>query len=239
MTLAALSLRLGARAARRELGQRFAFAVLGLAALAVAVVSGLETAAVTSETSAQRAQSYVLSAAFGLALPLVGFVLAGRLRTNVQSWLTRVEPRHGADRRVYALGHLGIALALSALTGIVIGLLGLVLTRLGSGDAAPKLGFVRNALALVWVGAAGGAAYAAGFQLATLLGQNWGRAAFLLADWLLGSGVGALALPWPRAHLRALVGGSSVLGAGEWLTSAVLLALALGYTLLYAARIPR
>jgi len=44
----------------------------------------------------------------------------------------------------------------------------------------------------------------------------------VLIDWWLGSGVGLMALPWPRAHLQALAGGPAVLDLTPAASSACL-----------------
>jgi hypothetical protein len=69
--------------------------------------------------------------------------------------------------------------------------------------------FIPDLIAVVWIGALAGAAYTGLFALASRFRR--GRLWLLVGDWLLGSGTGFLALPWPRGHARNLLGFSPVL----------------------------
>jgi hypothetical protein len=240
MTTLLTSLKLGARATRAQLTPLWLGAVSAASLLTVAVVSLLETEGLGTSAAARLAQANVLrGAAFGLVLPLVAFVLSERLAGNPAALLRSPWARYGADRRALALGRLSVAVLACAAVGVAVALLGYILTRLGSGALAPAAPLASELSALVWLGAVGGAAYAALFAAATLWGRHWGRAALLLADWILGAGVGASALPFPRAHLRALLGGSSVLELGDLGSSSALVLLALIGAALYALRVPR
>jgi hypothetical protein len=240
MTRLLTSFKLGARATRAQLTPAWLGAVGAAALLIVTVVSLLETEGLASPGAARLAQANVLrGAAFGLALPLVAFVLSERLAGSPAALLRAPWARYGADRRGIALGRLSIALLACAAVGVAIALLGYVLTRLGSGDLAPPAPVASELSALVWLGAVGGAAYGTLFAAATLWARHWGRAALLLADWILGAGVGASALPFPRAHLRALLGGSPVLELGDLGSSMLLVLLAIIGAALYALRVPR
>ena len=97
-----------------------------------------------------------------------------------------------------------------------------------------------DALTSGWIGALGGAAYVAWFSL----GSMWGKAGrgrlFLLAvDWVLGATTSAVAVPWPRAHLRSLLGGDLVVGLPAWQSSALLVVLACLYFLACVFRVAR
>jgi hypothetical protein len=112
--------------------------------------------------------------------------------------------RHGQPRPTLASGLLAAAAAASAAGGAGLGLLAVMISeRFGH----PR--FASDLLAVVWIGALAGAAYSGLFALAS----RWrrGRLWLLVGDWLLGSGSGLLALPWPRGHARNLLGFTPVL----------------------------
>ena len=95
--------------------------------------------------------------------------------------------------------------------------------------------FVSDVFASLWSGALGGAGYAGLFAVASLFARR-GRIAALVLDWLLGSGAGALALPWPRGHARNLFGGEPVLDGSQAFAAFVLVALAVTGILVASAR---
>jgi hypothetical protein len=240
MTTLLTSLKLGARATRGQLTPAWLGGVSAAALLVVGVVSLLETETISLAGSARAAQAHVLrGAAFGLVLPLCAFVLSERLGGNKAAALRAPWARYGADRRALALGRLGVLLLTNAAVGVAIAWLGFALTRASSGALAPNAPLATELLALLWLGAIGGAAYAALFAAATSWARHWGRAALLLADWILGAGVGVAALPFPRSHLRALLGGSPVLELGDWSSSGALIVITLAGAALYAARVRR
>ena len=146
--------------------------------------------------------------AFGVALPLLCYFLVGRACAGASS-REAVAPlaRHGMDR--YALT-LGLALP-PALTAAVFaalsGLLVVLVTR-GTGDAR----LVSDALTSAWIGLVSGVAYTAAFVGASAYGRaGRGRIFLLAADFVLGAGDSVLALPWPKSHIRNLLGGSAAL----------------------------
>jgi hypothetical protein len=113
------------------------------------------------------------------------------------------------------------AAAWLASLGGILAALAVLLTR---GTADPKL--VGDLLSSVWLGVLGGACYAAWFSLGSMVGASGGgRLLFLLLDWVLGSGSTALAAPWPRAHLRNLLGSEPVLHMPQWSALAAVLLL--------------
>jgi hypothetical protein len=81
-------------------------------------------------------------------------------------------------------------------------------------------------------------AYVALFVACELLANGWGRSSLLVMDWMLGSGLGALALPWPRAHARTLLGGAPVAQLGAAGSALALVLLAIAASALYARRVP-
>jgi hypothetical protein len=115
--------------------------------------------------------------------------------------------RHGLDRHSLALGLAVppaiVAAAFAALSGLAV----VLVTRL-PGD--PRL--AADALASLWIGAVSGVAYVAAFVGASAVGRRGqGRAWLLAADFLLGAGDSFLAFPWPKGHVRNLLGGDAVL----------------------------
>jgi hypothetical protein len=62
---------------------------------------------------------------------------------------------------------------------------------------------------------------------------------FLIGDWVFGGGTSAIALPWPRAHVRALLGGPAPLGLTPSESALVLAALGLLASFAYLRRLPR
>jgi hypothetical protein len=46
-------------------------------------------------------------------------------------------------------------------------------------------------------------------------------------DWILGTGASLLALPWPRAHIKNLLGGEPLLGLPQWSATLALLVIGL------------
>jgi hypothetical protein len=61
-----------------------------------------------------------------------------------------------------------------------------------------------------------GAVYALYFGAASLLGKRGGgRKWALIIDFVLGAGGSALAAPWPRGHLRNLLGGEPVVDLSQ------------------------
>ena len=74
-----------------------------------------------------------------------------------------------------------------------------------------------------WVGALGGASYAAWLGVGSGLGRGGGgRLALLGLDWLLGASPAALAVGLPRAHLQNLLGSSAAAWPTQQSSSATL-----------------
>jgi len=80
---------------------------------------------------------------------------------------------------------------------------------------------------------ASGAVYALWFGMASLLGARGGGRRWALAlDLLLGAGSSYLAVPWPRAHIRNLLGGAPALElsqAGAWFALTLIGLLGMSY----------
>jgi hypothetical protein len=157
------------------------------------------------EGAADRA---LLGGVFGIALPLLCYFLVAR-SCGGGSLRSAVHPlaRHGLDRRGLILGLALAPLVLAALLAAVTGMLAVLVTR-GTSDPL----WLRDAFACVWIGALSAGAYVLAFVGASGFGaRGQGRAWLLGADFLLGAGSSLLALPWPKGHVRSLLGGTPVL----------------------------
>jgi hypothetical protein len=209
-----LSFRHGWQSAQTTLGWLWPGTALVAALALVAGTAMVEAQRIASASGARDAEvDLVQGVSFGLLLPLTCFALSSRLDTGLEALMQALWVRHGAERRAFALGRLAFPMALTAAIALLGASLALALS-LALSDPALNLGLGTSGLALIVIAALGAASYMSCLGLAQLLAGGWGRALFLLADWLLGSGSGAAALPWPRAHLRTLLGGQAVLGWG-------------------------
>lgn len=158
---------------------------------------------------------------FGLAVPLLSYLLVervcagGRLQRSVDG-----VARYGANRRTALAGMLlGSA--------VCMGLVSALLTFSALLGAQPLSHAALTAELRVSLGIAlfAGAAYVLFFAAASLFGaRGGGRRWALIVDFVLGASASGLAVPWPRAHLRNLLGGQPPLG---WSQSSAWLALAL------------
>ena len=196
-----------------------------LALLFVIVAALLER-----QVSPSRASDHALAGAvFGLALPL--------LACSTMSWVTgraRLDAalvqlaRHGGNRRLGAFGLLAATALWMAPVGALLAGVAILITR-GPGDPW----FAGDLLTSAWLGGLGGVAYACWFALGSMFGSAGGGRTFaLLVDWILGSGATALAVPWPRGHLRNLLGAEPVMAMPQWSALAALAGLAVVYAAL-------
>ena len=193
--------------ARRLLNPYLGIAA-GITLLLVLLAARLERSVATAG-AADRA---LIGAAFGIALPLFAYAVVARA-TEGGRWdhALDVLARHGLDRRLGAFGSMLSASAALVLAGLVLGGLTATVAR-GFGDPL----WARDALSSASVGALAGFCYGAWFALGSALGRGkGGRFWFLIADWLLGSGTTALAVAWPRAHIRNSIGAPPVLGMSQ------------------------
>lgn len=219
-----MSLREGFDLGRERLRNRTTLVGLALAftfALGVALLERAQGA----EGAADRALS---GGAFGVALPLVAYFLVGRacVGSSLREALFPLT-RHGLDRRPLTFGF-ALAPALLAMGfGGVASLFVVLLTR---GFADPRL--LTDAAMSIWIGLLSGAAYVAAFTGASALGRRGqGRTWLLAADFLLGAGDSFLAFPWPKGHVRNLLGGASVLELSQ--TGALLALLGTSFAFLF------
>jgi hypothetical protein len=158
--------------------------------------------------------------AFGIALPLLCYFMVHRVCSGL-SLRTALNPlaRHGMSRYALALGltipPALVAGAFAALSGVAV----VAVTR-GAGD--PLL--LRDTATCVWIGLVSGVAYTVALVGASAYGQRGqGRVGLLSADFLLGAGSSFLALPWPKGHVRNLLGGAPVLQLSQLSALLVLL----------------
>jgi hypothetical protein len=219
----------GARLGWTRLWTRATWLSFGAALVAVALIALFERV----EERAYAADRALTGVVFGLAVPLYCFALS-ELASNRSTLFDAVGPlsRHGLPRPALAQGLIGSTLALSALGGLALGLIAVLVTR---GPFDPH--FARDVMAVSWIGALAGAGYAGLFALGSTFRR--GRLWLLLGDWLLGAGTGFLALPWPRGHVRNLVGYSPVLDLSQPAAALALLLLALLGSLVASRRLPR
>lgn len=174
--------------------------------------------------------------AFGIALPLLAYFLVARA-CGAQSLREAVAPlaRHGLDRRLLVLGlalpPAIVAAAFAALGGVLV-----VLVTRGPSDPA----LARDALTSLWIGLVSGPAYVAAFIGASALGRaGRGRSWLLLADFVLGAGDSFVAFPWPKAHVRNLLGGSAALELSQLAALVALLGMSLAFMCFGVLRSPR
>jgi hypothetical protein len=230
--------RRGFRDATRALGYAWPIAALSACLLMLGLAGVLEGQAAGSAASARAVQLRLLQGvALGLVVPLFAYAASGRVG-RIEDLMAASWARYGGHRRRYALGRQALA---ALLTGLVAGASGLFALGLGSATSAPGIELplsASNLLAVLWVGVLGGLAYVGALGLAQSLGGNLGRALFLIGDWLFGSGTSLLALPWPRAHLRALAGGNPALGLSPRDAALCLGAIAVISCLAWLRRVP-
>lgn len=172
---------------------------------------------------------------FGFILP-IALVLASRRALEPKRLDLAATPlaRFGPSRRGVALGLVAASMVGAALLAASSGALAAVLAH---DPTAPAL--TLDAASCAWIGALGGAAYAALFALGSTFGATGsGRWWALAADFLLGgtSGIGALLAP--RAHLQNLLGGEPPMLLGQSLSAASLAAMTVAFTVLALLRCP-
>ncbi len=227
-----MTVRAGIELARARLSGRGTWSAALLALLFEVGVALLERA----HGRVGAADRALMGGAFGLALPLFCYYLVARScggeGTNAA---LHVLSRHGAERRALLLGLAAPNVALASVFAALSALL-VVATARGFGD--PWL--VRDALVSAWIGLLAGAAYALAFLGASAFGRRGrGRSWLLLADFVLGAGGSFLAFPWPKGHLRNLLGGMPVLEMSQLAALLSLLGTSFAFLWLGAVRTSR
>jgi hypothetical protein len=206
-----------------------------LVAFGVALVTILLVAALERHTGSDLALDRTLfGVAFGLAVPGFCYVLAGAYTSrNRLGDADEAVARRGASRRALLLGGLSFTALLAAVACAALGAVA-VFAAAPSWEATSK-----ELPAVALAGLLAGPAYVALFTLGSSLGRHGGgRAWFLTLDWLFGRGTLALALPWPRAHIRTLLGAEPVLELSVTPAIAALIVLTLGYLMIALRRVP-
>jgi hypothetical protein len=198
----------------------------GASAPLVLLVSGMALFAIgvlERQSDALSAPDDALSGAvFGIALPLLAYLVSERVcdGTRLDRSVDGVA-RHGTDRRAALLGVLLAAALCTALAGALV-----TIAALLGAHAPGSHALVSDLRASVGIAAFVGAVYALYFAAASLLGKRGGgRKWALIIDFVLGAGGSPLALPWPRGHVRNLLGGEPVLElsqASAWLALGVI-----------------
>lgn len=208
-----------------------ATAYFGAAAF-VAVAAILERRIFPEEA----ADTTLTGVVFGWTIPLLAYAAVARVsRYGRLDDGARDLARHGGDRRAAVASFVLMTAARVAVVGGLLGALGVILASVGEASAIRA-----DALTTAWIGALGGATYVVWFSLGSLWGKSGrGRLVSLALDWLLGATSSAIAVPWPRAHLRCLLGGELVVGLPAWQSSVFLGVLAGLYFVACILRVPR
>ena len=219
--------RAGMLVARRRIACRSVLLTLVGAALCVLVSAWLERGrpAVVGRADVLR------GATFGLVLPLFTYFLVARVVREVPiGSAVQSLGRAGCNRRAAIVSLVLTVAASAAVAGASLAVLS-AWAALG--------GEARDLATICLVGGAGGASYATLFCWGASIGsKGGGKLAVLALDWLLGVSSAGWAMPWPRAHLRCLLGGDAVLGVAPPGSALVLVLLILMATTWTAARTP-
>jgi hypothetical protein len=183
---------------RRLAGRRGAAIVLS-ALLATVLLAALERRA----AAAFALDRALLGATFGMVLPLACFALARCLIPTRPEDAVGALAQFGVSRRTALAGRVLVLFTSQAALGLLLGLVTVVV-------AGPTMAWSRELLSIVWIAPLGALAFGAVLLLGASFGPK-GAVVALLLDWVFGNGTGAFALPWPRAHIRSLLGGMPVL----------------------------
>lgn len=205
--------------------------IRALVVACVAISLGPLIAELGSSPGASAADDALRAGVFGMALPLAAYLTAEAvLRRKSLDQAARGIARYGASGR---LAGLGLVLALGA--ALIVG--ALLASAVALAAAYPSLDseFSWDIFRSLPIAATAGAAYAGWYALASCFGARGGGRKWLLGlDWVLGGTDGVLAAPWPRGHVRNLLGGSPVLDLSQ---AAALGVLVLGTSLAVLAAV--
>jgi hypothetical protein len=200
---------------RRAWGPIVLWALLAIVSAGVARAHGSPSGA-----------DHVMRGSFGfLVLPLLTYAVvsavhgASGLRRGIRGVVAL-----GAPPRDAALASIGVAVVASA---VLCALLAAIVSVLAHGALDPPI--ATDLGTSLWVGALGGAAYAAYFSVGSAIGQGTLRGLFLAFDFIVGSGSGVGALLTPRGHVHSLLGGALVAEVSQRTSSIVLVLLAITY----------
>ncbi len=177
----------------------------------------------------------LLGAVGGLAVPLLAYGCVARITGPAQREAMEGAARYGADRRIWLIGCVVMVGTIFAVAAAVLAALTVVAA--GASGVLPLAIELYRSSAIT---ALAGAAYVALFLCGASVGRRgWLRPVLLVLDWIVGGATTAVALPFPRGQLRALLGGEPVLGLDQGWAWVVLWGLAIAYTALAVARVPR
>lgn len=165
---------------------------------------------------------HVMRGAFGvLVIPLLtyGMVSAVLGGLGLGSAIRGVVALGAAPRRA-ALASVLVAVVASA---IMCGLLATIVCAVAHGSQDPPL--ARDLPTSMWIGALGGATYAAYFCAGSAIGKGTARGFFLAFDWIVGAGASVGAILTPRGHVVSLLGGHHVAELSQRASSVLLVVL--------------
>lgn len=183
-----------------------------LALVALITLSALSAAVERRLNPGLAANNALTGATFGLLVPLAAYGIFDRISGSDRLLgPLSATTRYGASGLWSVCGLLTVGVAAAVLVATLLGCTALVAAR---GPSDPAL--VGDAVVTARIGALAGLSYALYFAAAsTFGGRGQGRLWALLLDWTLGSGSSALALPWPRGHVRNLLGAEPVLSLSQ------------------------
>ncbi len=173
--------------------------------------------------AATAATNSLAGVALGLCVPLMCYwltraAMAGTHPTEAVAAMARV----GMHRRGLVSG----VLLMTTVAGMVTSAV-LAVTAVLSAGGTPGISLFKELGIVIGMAGLVGWSYACVFAAASTVGKNGGgRRWVLLLDWLLGTGATAIALPWPRAHARNLLGLDAVVGMPQWAAGVALAMLA-------------
>ena len=212
----------GARLSARRMASTSSWLVVVLAIAATAVIALIEVRQLAFDAATR-----VLAAVMGVLLPLTVFTLSraaqARGRNDDASWALS---RYGLSRRQVVLG--GSAALWLGATLVALVLVGVALL-------IAHAGVDRDLVVSASIAALAAGAYVGWFSFGACFGRK-GRASWvvLAADFILGGGDGAMAVVFPRAHVRNMIGGASVVELSQAESSVLLAGMAMVLTLLAA-----
>ncbi|MBX3186355.1 MAG: hypothetical protein KF819_05035 [Labilithrix sp.] len=192
-------------------------------------VIAIASAVVVKSQGSTTGADHVMRGAFGVVvLPLVAYGIVGSalggagLRRGIRGVVAL-----GAAPRPAALATILVALASAAL---VCSLLAGLVCVLAHGAQDPPLS--RDLPTSIWIGALGGAAYAAYFSAGSAIGKGAMRGVFLAFDWIVGAGAGVGSVFVPRGHVTSLLGGSLAADLSQRTSSVFLAVICAAYVAL-------
>jgi len=170
---------------------------------------------------------------FGLLLPFVLLYASTRILQPMRlDDAASPIARFGFSRRAVGLGLIGASMVAGAALAAVAAA---ETTILAHDLTAPPPAL--DAFNCAWIGALTGCAYAGLFALGATFGARGGGRLWALGlDFVLGATSGFAAVLVPRAHAQNLLGGEPPLLLAQPASAALLVVLAIGFTVLALAR---